>query len=58
MVVESGARLVVRSGADEGTVWAQLEVLMRQRRGIVRLVNIPGPYIYLATRTRLRPILL
>ena len=55
-VVESGARLVVFSSADAGTVWAQLEVLMRQWRGIERLVNIPGPYIYRATRTRLRPI--
>ena len=55
-VVESGARLVVLSSADAGTVWAQLEVLMRQWRGIERLVNIPGPYIYRATRTRLRPI--
>ena len=55
-VVESGARLVVLSSADAGTVWAQLEVLMRQWRDIERLVNLPGPYIYRATRTRLRPI--
>ena len=55
-VVENGLRLVVLSSADAGTVWAQLEVLMCRWRGIERLVDVPGPCIYRASRTRLQPM--
>ena len=55
-VVRHKLRLVVLTSADAGTVWAQLEVLMCQWRGIEHLVDIPGPYIYRASRTRLQPM--
>lgn len=34
--------------------WDQLEILIRQWDGIERLVDEPGPWIYSASRTRLR----
>jgi hypothetical protein len=52
----SGCRLVALTGADAGTPWDQLEVLMCQWRGIVALLDQPGPLVYSATRTTLRPI--
>lgn len=55
-VVQHKLRLVVLTSADAGTVWAQLEVLMCQWRHVERLVDIPGPYIYRASRTRLQPM--
>ncbi|MCY4068845.1 MAG: hypothetical protein OXE79_07050 [Acidimicrobiaceae bacterium] len=53
-VVQHKLRLVVLTSADARTVWTQLEVLMCQWRGIERLVDIPGPCIYRASRTRLQ----
>ncbi len=55
-VTESGLRLVVLVSADARTVWAQLEVLMCQWRGIERLNKVPGPFVYRASRTRLQPV--
>ena len=55
-VVQHKLRLVVLTSAEAGTVWAQLEVLMCQWRGSERLVDIPGPYIYRASRTQLSPV--
>lgn len=55
-VVRHKLRLVVLTSADAGTVWAQLEVLMCQWRGIERLVDVPGPYIYRASRTQLSAV--
>lgn len=55
-VVEHRARLVVLSSADARTVWGQLEVLMCQWRRIEHLADLPGPYIYRASRTTLRPM--
>lgn len=34
----------------------QLEILMRQWRRIEQLIDEPGPFIYLASRTRLRKL--
>ncbi len=48
--------MVVLSSADATTVWAQLEVVMTQWRRIEDLANLPGPFIYTATRTLLRKI--
>lgn len=55
-VVQHRARLVVLSSADARTVWGQLEVLMCQWRRIERLVGLPGPFIYRASRTQLTPM--
>lgn len=52
-VSEHGARMIVLSGRDAKTVWAQLEVLMAQWRRIEQLFHKPGPFIVRATRTRL-----
>ena len=52
-VVQHRARLVVLSSADARTVWDQLEVLMCQWRRIEQLADLPGPFIYRASRTRL-----
>lgn len=52
-VVEHGARMIALSGPDAGTVWAQLEVVLSQWRGIEKLLGRPGPFIVRATRTTL-----
>jgi hypothetical protein len=52
-VRSAGARMVVLSGTDAVGTWDQLEVLMRQWRGIERLCVEDGPLIRLATLTTL-----
>jgi hypothetical protein len=52
----SGARMVALAGSGAIGTWAQLEVLMTRWRSIERLADVPGPFIYSATRTLLRPI--
>lgn len=52
-VVDHGGRMVALSSSDATTVWAQLEVLMTQWRRTEELANLPGPFIYAATRTSL-----
>lgn len=51
-----GAKMVTLAARDAGSTWGQLEVLMRQWRAIERLLDQPGPFVYTATRTTLRPI--
>ena len=51
-VNSNGARMIANEAV--GT-WSQLEVLMCQWRAIERLGE-PGPFIYTATRTSLRPV--
>jgi hypothetical protein len=55
-VRDSGARMVALAGKEAIGTWDQLEVLMSQWRTIENLLDTPGPFIYTATRTRLRPI--
>ncbi len=55
-VRDSGARMVALAGSEAIGTWAQLEVVMTQWRAIEVLLNQPGPFIYSATRTRLRPV--
>lgn len=50
----SGARMVAFAGKEAGDTWHQLEVLMSQWRSIERLLDEPGPFIYSATRSKLR----
>lgn len=53
---DSGGRMVALAGKEAIGTWAQLEVLISQWREIEGLLSSPGPFIYSATRTRLRAI--
>lgn len=55
-VRNNGAKMVALAGREAVGTWAQLEVLMSQWRSIEALTQKPGPFIYSATRSRLRPI--
>ncbi len=55
-VRESGARLVAVSGREATTTWHQLEIVMTRWRAIEELAELPGPFIYTATRTSLRKL--
>jgi PIN like domain len=50
----SGARMVTLAGAEAVDTFHQLEALMCNWRQILRLTSRPGPFICIATRTRLR----
>jgi hypothetical protein len=55
-VRDGGARMVALAGPEAVGTWAQLEALRCQWRGLERRLDEPGPFIYSATRTALRPI--
>lgn len=55
-VRSSGARMVALSGREAINTWAQLELVMTQWRAIEAATDEAGPFIYAATRSRLRPI--
>jgi hypothetical protein len=55
-VRDNGARMVTLAGTETAGTWAQLEVLCCNWRAIQRRSNQPGPFIYSATRTALRPV--
>lgn len=55
-VRENGARMVALAGKEAIGTWAQVELLMNRWRAIEELLGLPGPFIYSATRTRLRPV--
>ena len=57
-VRRNAARMVALAGNEAGDTWHQLEVVMCQWRQIESLVSQPGPFIYTATRTALRPVAL
>lgn len=57
-VRENGARMIALTGADARSVFDQLEVVMCRWREIERLLLEPAPFIYAATRTRLREVAL
>lgn len=50
------AKMVALSGDEARGTFEQLEVIMCQWRAIERLVPKPGPFIYTATRTTLKPV--
>jgi hypothetical protein len=54
-VRDHGARMVTLASAEARTVWLQLEIVMCQWRRIDGLLEQPGPFIYSASRTGLRP---
>jgi len=51
-----GARMVALSAAEARGTFPQLEIVMCQWRAIERLLDLDGPFIYTATRTRLEPV--
>jgi hypothetical protein len=55
-VRESGARMICLAGSEAIGTWAQLEVFLCQWRAIERILDQPGPFLYSATRTSLRPV--
>jgi PIN domain-containing protein len=55
-VKASGARLVTLAGAEAVDTFHQMEALMCNWRQIMRLLDRPGPFIYIATRTTLREL--
>jgi len=55
-VRDHGARMVTLAGKEAIGTWSQLEVVMCRWRAIEALLEQPGPFIYSATRTGLRPV--
>lgn len=55
-VKEHGAKMVALASREALNRWQQLEVLFSRWRQIERLAERPGPFIYSATRTQLRPV--
>lgn len=52
----SKARMIALASEDARRTWDQLELVMSQWRAIERRLEEPGPFIYTATRTTLRPV--
>ena len=50
------ARMVALTGREAGTVWQQLEILLSRWRSIEALLDVPGPFIYRASRSALSPV--
>jgi hypothetical protein len=52
-----GAKMVNFASEDASSTWGQLEVFMSRWREIDALIEEPGPFIHIASRTgKLRPI--
>jgi hypothetical protein len=52
-----GAKMVNLASSDADRTWTQLEVLMSRWREIEPLIDQPGPFIFVASRTgKLRPV--
>jgi hypothetical protein len=48
---------MIALASDEArNTWLQLEIVMSQWRAIERKLEEPGPFIYAASRTVLRPV--
>jgi PIN like domain len=50
-VREHGAKMVNLASPDADRTWTQLEVFMTRWREIEALIDQPGPFIYIASRT-------
>jgi PIN like domain len=57
-VREHGAKMVALTGRDARSTWQQLEVFMRQWRGIEDLAESSGPFIWRATRSSMSRVML
>jgi hypothetical protein len=55
-VRKHGARMVALATAQAHGTFDQLEIVMCQWRAISALLEQPGPFIYIASRTSLRPV--
>jgi hypothetical protein len=55
-VRDAHARMVTPAGSEARGTWEQLEIVMSRWRDIEALLDTSGPFIFSATRTRLRPI--
>lgn len=56
-VREHGAKMVNLASRDADRTWTQLEVFMGRWREIELLIDSPGPFIFVASRTgKLRPV--
>jgi hypothetical protein len=55
-VKKHGAKMVALTGADAGSTWLQLEIVMSQWRRIEALAGQPGPFISRATRSGLAKV--
>jgi len=55
-VRNAGARMVTLAGREAIGTWDQLEVIMSRWRDIEGFLVESGPFIYSATRTRLRQL--
>lgn len=57
-VRNSRAKMVALAGDDARTTWQQLGIMLRQWPRLEELQAQPGPFIYTATRTTLKRILI
>jgi hypothetical protein len=55
-VRSSSARMIALASEEARNTWLQLEIVMSQWRAIERKLDEPGPFIYAASRTVLRPV--
>jgi len=56
-ITSAGARHVALDPEKKQlNVWQELEVVVTQWRSIERLLDEPGPWVYFATRSRLRKV--
>jgi len=57
-IVESAARFITLDASKQQlNKWLQLEIVVCQWRKIEHLLEIPGPWIYAASRSGLRKVL-
>lgn len=56
-LVSARARHVTLDARKQLDRWSQLEIVVTQWRAIERLIELPGPWVYSASRTKLRQVL-
>jgi hypothetical protein len=56
LILQSGARRIQIAGrpGEKLRKWDQLEIVIGQWKAIERMVATPGPWVYVATRSRIR----
>lgn len=55
-LISASARHVTLDAGKQLDRWGQLEIVVTQWRAIERLVDLPGPWIYSASRSNLRKV--
>jgi hypothetical protein len=55
-LVDNGVKLVALSGPEAKGTWEQLHIVMRRWDDLEGLAELPGPFVYTATRTKLTKI--